>query len=247
MGPSQKKITILLAFGPTMVGELYAQALSRIAGFRVLASVTTVNEALHVARGGKVSVALISSTLKDGPLSGITALQAIRRVCPTVRCVVILDRDDGHLALTAFRAGAKGVICSVSEQFNTLSRCIKQVYAGQVWANSSQLQEVLEELTRRAPARVISGTARLLTRREEEIAHLVQDGMTNRQIAIELRLSEHTVRNNLFRIFDKLGVSTRVELALYVFNHSLSAPNDGAPKGKGTSAAISSAYPSLVQ
>ena len=70
---------------------------------------------------------------------------------------------------------------------------------------------------------VIWATA-LLTRREEEIVHLVEDGLTNRQIAVKLGLSEHTVRNNLFRIFEKLGVSTRVELALYTMRHSRLAP-----------------------
>jgi DNA-binding CsgD family transcriptional regulator len=72
---------------------------------------------------------------------------------------------------------------------------------------------------------VVSNTGEaLLTRREEEVVHLVEDGLTNRQIAVNLGLSEHTVRNNLFRIFDKLGVSTRVELALYTMRHSRLAP-----------------------
>lgn len=60
----------------------------------------------------------------------------------------------------------------------------------------------------------------MLTKREEEIVLLVEEGFTNRDIAHHLRLSEHTVRNNLIRIFDKLGVSTRVELALYAVNHA---------------------------
>jgi DNA-binding CsgD family transcriptional regulator len=72
---------------------------------------------------------------------------------------------------------------------------------------------------------VVSNTGEaLLTGREEEVVHLVEDGLTNRQIAVKLGLSEHTVRNNLFRIFDKLGVSTRVELALYTIRHSRLAP-----------------------
>jgi DNA-binding CsgD family transcriptional regulator len=84
---------------------------------------------------------------------------------------------------------------------------------------------VLEEFSRRASVQVVSHTGEaLLTRREEEVVHLVEDGLTNRQIAVKLGLSEYTVRNNLFRIFDKLGVSTRVELALYTMRHSRLTP-----------------------
>jgi DNA-binding CsgD family transcriptional regulator len=58
----------------------------------------------------------------------------------------------------------------------------------------------------------------LLTRREEEVVRLVADGMKNGEIAKNLDLAEHSIRNYLYRIFDKLGVSSRVELILYTFN-----------------------------
>jgi DNA-binding NarL/FixJ family response regulator len=62
------------------------------------------------------------------------------------------------------------------------------------------------------------GGSNLLTKREEGVVHLVAEGLTNREISHQLNLSEHTVRNYLFRIFNKLGTSTRVELALYANN-----------------------------
>ena len=79
----------------------------------------------------------------------------------------------------------------------------------------------MDAFSRHTPLRVVDAKGtRLLTRREEDVVRLVQEGMTNRQIANTLQLSEHTIRNNLFRIFDKLGVSTRVELALYTVHSS---------------------------
>jgi DNA-binding NarL/FixJ family response regulator len=60
--------------------------------------------------------------------------------------------------------------------------------------------------------------ANLLTKRELSVVHLVAEGRSNRDISHELRLSEHTARNYLFRIFNKLGVSTRLELAIYAIN-----------------------------
>jgi DNA-binding NarL/FixJ family response regulator len=68
--------------------------------------------------------------------------------------------------------------------------------------------------------RVLNSTGdRLLTPREEQVVALVAEGLSNRQVAVELNLSEHTVKKYLFRIFDKLGISSRVELVLYAINN----------------------------
>ena len=114
----------------------------------------------------------------------------------------------------AFCAGAKGVFSIANGgSFKNLCRCVQQVNAGQVWANSDQLHQVLTAFSRRAPVQVMNVSGdRLLTKREGDVVRLVEEGLTNRQVSKELGLSEHTVRNHLFRIFDKLGVSTRVNL-----------------------------------
>jgi DNA-binding NarL/FixJ family response regulator len=184
-----------------------------------------VSEAVRVVQESTVDVVLISSTLKDGAENGLDALPQIRAASPSVKLIVLLEESDSRFAMVAFRGGAVGVISPAIDGFSCLCRCVEQVNAGQVWANSAQLQQVLEEFSRCASVQVVSNTGEaLLTRREEEVVHLVEDGLTNRQIAVNLGLSEHTVRNNLFRIFDKLGVSTRVELALYTMRHSRLAP-----------------------
>ena len=68
--------------------------------------------------------------------------------------------------------------------------------------------------------RVLSANGEnLLTSREEQVVALVADGLSNRNVAAELGLSEHTVKKYLFRIFEKLGISSRVELVLYALNH----------------------------
>jgi len=208
-----------------MVSELYAEAFNSRPPFRVVAQVGKISEAVRVVQESTVDVALISSTLKDGAENGLDALPQIRAASPNVKLIVLLEESDSRVAIVAFRGGADGVISPAIDGFNCLCRCIEQVNAGQVWANSAQLHQVLEEFSRHAPVQVLSNTGEaLLTRREQEVVHLVEDGLTNRQIALKLGLSEHTVRNNLFRIFDKLGVSTRVELALYTMRHSRLAP-----------------------
>src|SRR2546426_695044 len=120
------------------------------------------------------------------------------------------------LVVDAFRAGARGVFCR-AEPFESLCKCIKAVHTGQVWANSTQLQLILGALVKAAPLRVVSANGMsLLAKRETEVVGLVAEGLTNREVAVKLGLSEHTISNYLFRIYNKLGISSRVELVLYV-------------------------------
>jgi DNA-binding NarL/FixJ family response regulator len=119
------------------------------------------------------------------------------------------------MVFDAFRAGAKGIFCPSKSPFKALCRCVERVHAGQIWAKSSEVAHVLETFCRLAPMRVVNADGmKLLTKREEDVVRLLGDGPQNREIAHELNLSEHTVKNYLSHIFDKLGVS-RVELILY--------------------------------
>ena len=98
-----------------------------------------------------------------------------------------------------------------------LWRCINAVHKGQVWANSGQLQLVLSVLRNSAPIRgVASSGMNLLAERETQVANLVAEGLPNKAIAQRLGITDHTVGNYLFRIYNKLGISTRVELVLYI-------------------------------
>src|SRR5207302_5824900 len=85
-----------------------------------------------------------------------------------------------------------------------------------------EMEYILGELVISRPLHVLDARGRnLLSKREEEVVALVADGLTNRQISEQLKLSEHTVKNYLFKVFEKLGISTRVELVLYALaqNH----------------------------
>jgi DNA-binding NarL/FixJ family response regulator len=199
-----------------MTGELLSQALNRRLGFRVAANATTSQEVLEAVQTVDLDVALIGATLADGPLSGFGVLRQMRECSPDVKSVILLDSPESTLVVDAFRAGAKGVFCPSQSSFKSLCQCVDRVYAGQIWANSSELAVVMDAFSQLAPMRVVNADGlRLLTKREEDVVRLLAEGMQNREIARELNLSEHTIKNYLFHIFDKLGVSSRVELILY--------------------------------
>ena len=231
-----------------MACELISQALERQAGFCVVATATSGNNALEAIRATGANFLLVTTALADGPVGGLLLLKKVQESFPAVKTVLLFDKSEEHLIEAAFRAGARGVLSLADTGFETLCKCVEQVHTGQVWANSAQLLQVLTALSQHAPFRVLNADgARLLTKREEDVVRLVEEGLTNRQIARELRLSEHTVRNNLFRIFDRLGVSTRVELTLYAINHSRQEPAPDKAKGEDTtiSAPKSSNSPSI--
>ncbi|MGD0158001.1 MAG: response regulator transcription factor [Terracidiphilus sp.] len=215
MTPKQSDISVLIATRNLMAQELLMQALNRQAHLHVVASATGAQEALEAAQSAHVDVALITATLADGPLSGFGLLREIRECAPQVKSVILFESPERNQVVDAFRTGAKGVFCLSKSSFKLLCRCVEQVHAGQIWGNCAELSEVIEAFSQLAPIRVVNaGGMRLLTKREEEVVRLVAEGMQNREIAKELNLSEHTIKNYLFHIFDKLGVSSRVELVL---------------------------------
>jgi two-component system, NarL family, nitrate/nitrite response regulator NarL len=157
---------------------------------------------------------LVSVSPSEDPLEGATFVRQIHELQPQLNIVVLLDTLDRTIVVEAFRAGARGVFCR-SDSFETLCKCIRCVHDGQVWANSEELQFILDAIVEHGPAVTLVPGARPLSKREEEITYLVAEGFSNRQISERLGLSEHTIKNYLFRVFEKLGVSTRVGLALY--------------------------------
>jgi DNA-binding NarL/FixJ family response regulator len=216
MTAERSEISVLLGCANAMSGELLMGALNRQLRFRVVTIATTVQEVLNVAQSERVDVALISATLADRPLSGFGALRRIRACSPGVKSVILLDNEDRKLTVDAFRAGASGVFCPSQSSFKMLCRCVDRVHSGQLWAKRSELVQVMEAFSQLEPLQVVTPDGlRLLTKREEEVVRLLADGLQNREIARELNLSEHTIKNYLFHIFDKLGVSSRVEVVLY--------------------------------
>jgi len=235
MVAKQNVVSVLIASANEMSGELIGGALNRQASFRVVANATTSKEVLEAAQSMELDVALISASLADGPSSGFGAARMLRQISPDVKSIMLLDSHEPALVVEAFRAGAKGVFFPSKSAFRLLCRCVNRVHAGQIWASSIELSYVVDAFSQFSPMPVVNSDGmRLLTNREEDVVRLLAEGMQNRDIARELRLSEHTVKNYLFRIFDKLGVSSRVELVLYaVSNTKRAAPVEAGTGGPG--------------
>jgi len=212
-------VKVFIADGSQLSCQLIASAVrrgryrTRVVGYATDAA--GIREGLE---SNDADVAVIGARLQDEGLAGFDVTREIRasRTKPSV--VIILDSDKPAMVVDAFRAGASGIF-SRDQSSELLCKCIHAVHKGQVWASSKELHFVIDALGPATAARPISlRGASLLTKREEGVVHLVAEGMTNRDISHQLKLSEHTVRNYLFRIFNKVGASNRLELALYALD-----------------------------
>jgi two-component system nitrate/nitrite response regulator NarL len=159
-------------------------------------------------------------------LKGYHVLQYLQLRSPKTVAIMLIPDSERELVVDAFRGGARGVFCRL-HSIKLLSKCVRTVHEGQIWADTRNLAFILEFLTQLKPLRHIKpgGGMTRLTPREAEVVHLLADGLSTRDICQKLALTEHTIRNYLSAIYDKLGVSSRVELALYaVAREDLSRP-----------------------
>lgn len=217
---ARKRVRVLVGDESTMGCELLRTAFKRYSHqFEVAGCEVSVSGVVRLISQGHVDVALISADLEDGRLMGLEALQTLHASHPATRVVILFDSWRDDLIIHAFRAGAKGVFCR-AEPFDRLRKCIRSVYQGQVWANSQQLQLLLGAVSNAQPVRIVDARGfDLLTKRETQLVQLISQGMATREISAKLSISEHTVSNYLFRIYNKVGVSNRTELALCAIKH----------------------------
>jgi DNA-binding NarL/FixJ family response regulator len=228
---ASSKIRILIVEANPMSSQLIAGALRRCRQyFEIVASCCDSLEAINKLRELVPEIALISVEMRDGPLMGFKVLQELRDSQAKTAAIMLMDFARRDLVVDAFREGAKGIFCRDSS-FKTLSKCIRVVHSGQIWASNEEIQFLLDAVrpVRRLFLAAPSG-AKVLTPREEEVVRLVADGMRNEEISLKLKVSEHTIRNYLFQIFEKLGVSSRVELVIYALTRPAAPEPSGWPE-----------------
>jgi DNA-binding NarL/FixJ family response regulator len=218
-GGSHERIRVLVADSNQTQSHLLSGALRRHPRLKVTCCRGDLTACLQALSTAPVDVLLLG----DGPSEHhelIAILRGLHSNHPGIGLVLLLDSYDRNLVVNAMRAGAHGLFCRASEPFRALCRCITAVHGGQFWANTEQIQYVIEALSSSTPSRVINAKGEgLLTAREDQVVNLVAEGAGNKEIARQLGITENTVKKSLLRIYDKLGISNRVELVLYALTH----------------------------
>ena len=168
---------------------------------------------------GKFKPDILLLDLRMPEKDGLGVLEEVNFDSLPTRVIVLTAAEDDRDVVRAMRLGARGVVLKQSAS-DLLVKSIRKVFDGEIWLDNRMTAEVMKAFAKSSDA----GPRRekpLLSDREKEIVQLVAQGFRNKEIGEKLFISEQTVKNHLHNIFDKLGVSDRLELALYAIHHRL--------------------------
>jgi DNA-binding NarL/FixJ family response regulator len=210
-------ISVLVADNTRMNTDLLADAVERNPNFQIVRSIASDTHLMQIASELQPDVAVISAGLGDESSRGCEIARKLRTASPSTNAILLMDQPHRTVVVDAFRAGARGVFCRVGS-VEELCKCIDRVSRGQIWAGCDEIKYVLDALVQSNPPKPEALGTNLLSPRELEVVRYVAEGLSNREIADQLKLSQHTIKNYLFRIFDKLGASNRAELIFMAFS-----------------------------
>jgi len=186
-------------------------------GFVIVGEVADGGAAIPMVRELAPEVLLLGLAHSRRP--AIETVKLASECAPTTRTIVLTDRLDRAEVFTAVQLGVRGVVLKDASP-DVLFKSIRAVTAGEYWLGHDRFATVVPNLRKVEAARRKS-KAFGLTRREIEIVRSVVAGYSNREIAARSSITENTVKSHLTHIFNKLGASNRVELALFAAHHRL--------------------------
>ena len=205
-------IRVLIADDHPLFREAVRKLLESDPGFDVVAEVGTGRDAIRVARELSPDIVLLDLMMPDTP--GLAALPELAQLEPRVRTLVLSAEVGDADVVHALRLGARGVVLKHAST-ELLMKAIRSVIAGEYWIGRAYIADLIDSMRERiertgaVPQRPTFG----LTPRQLEIASAIVEGATNQDIAQQFSISAKTVKYHLTNMFDKLGVSNRVELA----------------------------------
>ncbi len=218
-------IRVLILDDQNLFRDGIANLLSTQAGMEIVACADNAVAGVDAIRKLRPDVALVGWSASSPNSHKVFA--SIHDAKLQTRVIMLVDEELKEDFIEAVRQGCCGI---VPRQTSTemLVKSIRKVHAGEFWLDRTTTAEVIRRLAKKAPTNVNAG-ARLglreqggaLSAREREIVTLVAQGFKNKEMAERMFISEQTVKNHLHNIFDKLGVSDRLELALYAIHHNL--------------------------
>src|SRR6266403_3559965 len=221
----KEAIRVLIADRNRMSNQLLSESLGRDPHFKIVALATPM-DILSIVGTLQPNVALISADFDGAPKKGLQLARTLSCRGPALRVLILLEMSTPESVIGAFRCGASGVFCR-NESLSELTSCLERVSRGELCASPAHSEFLLEAL-RSTPSceGIEAGKIDQLSRREFQVVEHAAQGESNKQIADRLGLSEHTVKNYLFHVFEKLGVSNRMELLL-LFKGSGQATSPG--------------------
>src|SRR6202451_292445 len=182
---------------------------------RVVGQAETLAQTQSAAAKFTADVLIFEAALTPNPVDAVAELL---RQNPALRVVVVTPGADEELTLDLFRRGAHGIVSREVEP-ELLVECLRKVVAGETWLDQQGMRWVMEAYRNQTNRPAGSRPKVQLTPKETLIVSCVTQGMKNKEIALRVGTTEQVVKNYLRKVYDKLGVADRLELALYCLNH----------------------------
>jgi two-component system nitrate/nitrite response regulator NarL len=212
-------LRIVLADDHALVREGLRHLLEANKAFDVVGEATNGVEAISVARRFKPDVLVL-----DVSMPRMTGFEALRELNnnggSALRTLLLTAAIDRAEMLTAIQLGARGIVLK-SAASEVLVEAIGAVARGDYWLDCERISNFLDVVRRLSGTAIVSASPYGLTQRQRQIIRGVVEGLNNREIAARLGISEHTAKHHLTQVFNKTGVSSRLELALLATQHGL--------------------------
>jgi DNA-binding NarL/FixJ family response regulator len=219
--PQAVRIKVVIADDHPIVRDGLRKLLGLEDDIDVIGEASDGREVLQVVQQTDPDVILLDLRMPN--LDGLSALQALQQMNKRAKIIVLTASEDKNEFVQAMKLGCSGIVLKQTAP-ELIVKSIRKVFSGEIWLDSHTTAAVMRQFA--APGEVIGGSGKgrersPLSAREREIVGLVAQGYKNKEMAEKMFISEQTVKNHLHNIFDKLGVSDRLELALYAIHKGL--------------------------
>ncbi|HWQ56543.1 MAG TPA: response regulator transcription factor [Bryobacteraceae bacterium] len=219
--PERAKIRIVVADDHPIFRDGLCKLLALEEDFHVVAQAQDGKQVLEVLQQFEPDILLLD--LKMPGLDGLATLQRLQVTKNKTKVIVLTASEDKNEFIQAMKFGTSGIVLKQTAT-ELLIKSIRKVNAGEIWLDSHTTAAVMRQFATNEDLPTAAPPQRErppLSQREREIVALVAQGFKNKEMAEKMFISEQTVKNHLHNIFDKLGVSDRLELALYAIHHNL--------------------------
>lgn len=222
VSPSRPVIRVVLADDHPIVRDGLRKLLHLEDDIEVVGEAADGREVIQVVTETKPDILILDLRMPN--VDGLSALQAVQQFEPRPKVIVLTASEDKNEFVQAMKLGCSGIVLKQTAP-ELIVKSIRKVQGGEIWLDSHTTAAVMRQFS--SPADMMGapptrGRERSpLSQREREIVGLVAQGYKNREMAEKMFISEQTVKNHLHNIFDKLGVSDRLELALYAIHKGL--------------------------
>ena len=222
-------IRILIADDHPIVRDGLRKLLKLEDDFEVVGEAADGREVLDRVQELDPDVLLLDLRMPN--LDGLSALQVLQQSNKRTKVIVLTASEDKNEFVQAMKLGCSGIVLKQTAP-ELIVKSIRKVYGGEIWLDSHTTAAVMRQFASPNDIAANSGAPGKsrerspLSQREREIVQLVAQGFKNKEMAEKMFISEQTVKNHLHNIFDKLGVSDRLELALYAIHKGLHINSD---------------------